>query len=547
MSITEIDQGPGRDALGAVVSYEHGNCSLAASFLNEAVYELMNDKLPKLTTMPVIESPTATLVQPVAVVGLPGLNQSDYGPRPLYLDGLNPIKLVIIEKSPAKRPLRTRLAFVPDITRRFRKKPKIELPQLAALFEDGFLLPLLSFKKTEEEGVCSWVQIGNEPKDETVHGTGDDDRSPGLALIEEVRHIMEKYPTIGIPHLETLIQDQMGKNYIQVSHLFEKRLGSKLYEHFAQNPLSSKGSVMGADVGNMTLTTNEDGEKNNFNVAYSDLTPECIMPDGSRARLSLVNSAENEIEICVITRGNVALTLATLDMKTGSLQLAGESSEISIRKVNFVQTLLQLLGPNVIPKKPSFIDKEEQLLSETWNGISSFLKSQFSRSDGDLDALKRHLAHPDIYPDSTLPVWLSGRLKDSDEVKQRKALNTHYVSILTELGAAEQLQRLRGETSPQHEYLLRRLNSLLGSHTERVIQGVIKETTIDTFKIDVEVRVELRRHAENYEVKVSTRSTTMKEKGLAPVLERIFDSTGALPEGNDAAVINDILDYLTAD
>lgn len=178
------------DLLGASVSAEHGDCSIAADTLSHDVHELMafhrkHSISIKPRVLPLIESPKETLVQPVRVMGPPGLKRPENKMEKVELPGLNPIGLVLIERLPAER---KRLAFVPRLPRRDGGRVA-NWPVLAAFFEDSFLLPLASFKRTEQDGTCSVMQIGNEPRDNTVHGTGLDDRTPSLALVEAVRCI----------------------------------------------------------------------------------------------------------------------------------------------------------------------------------------------------------------------------------------------------------------------------------------------------------------------------------------------------------------------
>ncbi len=546
---TELEQSPGRRLIGGGVSYEHGDCSVAASALNASVGKLMLSSPDKIITVPLIESPDETLHQPVRMVNVPGLNKLSSSETLLTLEGINPVKLAFIERLPAQRPARKRLTFIPKLKRKPDKIPaQPALPQLAALFENGFLLPLLSFKKTEEDGVCSWVQVGNEASDDSVHSTGDDDRTPSLALVEAVRHIIDDYPHAGEnAQLRMLVEAQMAKNKVQVSRFFELRLASLLHEFFTKDKIRYRGSEVLLSSHKLLALTGAEGEGERIaQVSCSDLIPACILEDGSRTSLSIVHSpARNEFEICAITRGDVAVTLATIDLEKGTLQQAQPNQESSFEKDRFIQSLLILLR-NGIPKNSSTRDGEDQEI------INSVLKETYGQTPpaSTVEALKLHMTDSQLYPDGTLPEWLKINARCSSVktmqkvVEARKALNDEIAGILTGLGVSEALEKLRGETSPHYEYMLHRFNALIGSKSRITLEGKMIGTATGSTVVDHDIRVELQRNNGCYEIKIYSRADSMVEKPLLCHLQKIFDASKPMPQNHEAEAINDVLDSL---
>lgn len=312
-----------------------------------------------------------------------------------------------------------------------------------------------------------------------------------------------------------------------MSHFFERALLDQLGVRLAESPKQRTLVWASEEINNQPRTRP---------TTYSELIPETILPDSSRASLIVTDHPEHEVlRLCVCTRGSLAVPIATVDKRDGSVQQVSNEGQALPEKDHFVQTMLALLRRENIYDRHVLGNYETNLLDKV--------------SDPDAhQAAARYLVDPDIYPCPT-QAQCNISVNDHDRLvyaaKARENFQPPTAEIFIKLGAATHLSGLHGETTPQYEHMLGRLDALIGRNNQkRSIEGTIKDILTGTVRVNHTVRVELRRSSDIIEIIIASRSETMTHKERVKTLVKHFKLSSPMPEQPEAEFILAVLDAL---
>ena len=336
-----------RSALGAALSLEF-ECSFVAAEANEAAYQLLDDRhnlraglnngdfyapyCPPFQRVHVLEAESDS--QNAEVIFLKS--------EPITSE--QPVQLALTEtvKTTQKHVVSRKL---------LKRHVKVEFeeekdePILAAVFGD-IVLPLATFAR-RKDGVCSYVQIGSEIKNDNFHVLAADDLTSRNNVIEAIRAVLDSeyadLPSSGNSDALKVKRQQALQTFFNIEFKQNKENLAKAFE--AQLVRKCTEGVR-SDEWRRLAILNDHGETYDEKFNIKKVLASTRFDDDHQVTLVVgrpIEGVNRDIsQLFAVTRGMLALPLAQFNATTGQLIFENKilATDLEMRK----QLVYQLLS-----------------------------------------------------------------------------------------------------------------------------------------------------------------------------------------------------------
>jgi hypothetical protein len=457
-------------------------------------------------------------------------------------------------------------------------------PILGAQIGEDVVVPLASFAHREESRYCSYVQLGSEMADDTVVMTGLDAGTPRHDVVEAIRLAVDRPWIKFSKDIEEWYAKRVDKDasHSQPSTAIEE-IGSALASRLVvvaalQNLLDqqiSKHREFLVDAKEALLVrlcaekfdTNDQTQQINILSEADSSTFEQEMQvapllrntryeNGRRIELVLARAVNqtDQMQILAMTRGDIALPVATLFQESGTLVFENQQWNIpGSRREESVNSLLAR-----VREKPVLADSQWEtpkgyalrgsrnrgthvhstdlvaadycyelgLLRED-EGAASYRQDgcSFTR-----EALENHYRELKLFFSDPDIMGLPFDCEESPPVELALArlpqLHKAQRAILDTMNIAEQITDKLGECTPEEEILAQRLYSMSQHATE--FRAVAKNRDTGKTKADIALEATLSKKASVYDIRIAAKPSTMSNEEFKLFLQYTFDLTQPL-------------------
>jgi hypothetical protein len=294
---------PKLDLLSVAIGAEFNECSIAAAELNKQVYaELDRKGTQQRVLYPIGDDPTRGQRFIIEEYDCYAKTETDA------------FKLALIRPANSLRGRRA-------VMRRAIEKSVDDFgtePQLAAILgcEDAYV-PLASFAR-RKGGTCSYVQLGSEMKDDNFFVTTADEGTSRQDIIETIRRIVAGTVKTDEPFLITslLVSELLGKT-TQLDKAMEAMTVRRIYERAKPKERAT-----------FKILDEKTGKFSQQDAKIHSLFSGLKMDDGRYVNLVLIQDEGANLQLQATTRGDIALTVASLDKAEGTIDLLGLEKDL---------------------------------------------------------------------------------------------------------------------------------------------------------------------------------------------------------------------------
>lgn len=570
------EQSPGRELLGAISSFDYGDCSNAAQALEYRAGTLMRHAMQVLSL-----HETSGIGEPRDTHALAyELPSSGAQNAPIELDlgeGLTPARLLLVSEdlSGAPRLSRAKEQALGRLTTRYRQyeRHKGDGParlgarsashsKLILLLEDTVAVPLAQFRKTEEAGACGYVQIGRGLSDAELHAVPADDTEPTFAQVEAIKALLDGELPANADHMsviKALARDRIREDGAEIDRALEKALIEKVFKHFRDNRKKER-----------LVLAHRSGEGYASEATTATWAEELLLTSGQRVEVKLVHetaASNGELQLCAVVRNDVAIPLARFNQRHGNVELAPDYAKVC-SKQDFIRgmfrqnkvdlragTYLHYVddGYNLVVQEiydSSDREKKDRVLrgvtaKKLWVDTGKYTV----HTQADQTAVNRAFAQPDLYTFNYSlgrngtnlgfqGLWLENKKE------YYRVLSAKYKALP---GLVDTVQAFTGVTTPHYEHLIDRLHWMLDGKQKAQLGGVAKDIKSGKTSIDQDITFEVQRHDNSYAVRVWAKPQARDKEAPVIVAEGLYDPTAPAPNDHKTAiVILDILDLIEA-
>jgi hypothetical protein len=423
------------------------------------------------------------------------------------------------------------------------KKPIIEEtkeandPMLIAIFGKDSYLPLAAFAR--RPGECNYVQITSEIKDENFIVTSLDDGIPRIAIVEAIRTLLDNREEDAGDYREVLtklVEDEIAKKSSLFEAASEAQFIRSAYERVGE-PKLKQLYLLGEE------------EPTAIKARMRTLLPECRLSDGRLARLvlALPEGPDPALQLLAITRGDLALPLASMHKSRGKVEFYNQQDLSEEEHVKMVELLAQRLKqepywtysrPEQLRYKLEDLDYDDRIISAHMGKkyellltkereVSYDLKGSRDRIKEDNEIIRAKLDEfladpsyvPNPYPDSAPLKLALVRLGEREQGRR---------NFVGRFGVEQGLNALLGECDGGEETVIKKIQQL-NSQGEN-FAAVLKNRKINTVRGDVSFKVSIKRNGTDYEVVTFYRFDAMLDADFTifNALSFNFDATKPL-------------------
>jgi hypothetical protein len=515
------------DPLGDLLNVEIGPCSVVASEACKAAHNEFKNASKSANLYPIDTSPPTPI----------RFDYSYLHHKNLSFEGKGVSLAIARPYKSTEQLVKSKLGFI--LPKFETVKEYYDDPRLLAIFVNDMYLELATFAK--RPGECNYVQIGTEIKDDNFTVTTlDDGATSRISIVEAIRALIDEHAskfkdseTKAV--LQKLLDDEMSKREKEFAAAKEAHLARRCHE-FAKAGSKRELHVL------------ESGQSTAQKLMHiSPLISSCQLESGHLVEFSFGLNAENssDLQLLAITRGNLALPLASMSNDDGKVEFNQIDANHSVEKKQLVDGLVKMLNGGGYwsyssPKELKYtleklngidavisehIGKKHILLFEKNSETSSqssriFTQEKLLEITTNIDkflADPEHLSNP--YPDS-MPLKLAIFRYYERQDGQRKFLN--------QFGIKEKLKSTLGESTPEEEAVMSKIQRL--STMGNKFAGVLKDRKIGTVKGDTQFIVYIKNDGTGYELTTHFRWHAMEDRDYDYIdaLSLTFDSKSSL-------------------
>jgi hypothetical protein len=554
------------EELGAIVSLEHADCSIAAA----EAYQLAHQELRSTKDTNEILYAISPDLDPSQRQGgaLEDLYKAfSYNGEVVRLQLLQPkVRKVVSQRQGI---LRKTVELV-------SADPYGDPMLIARIGEDTYL-PLASFALREGSDNCAYVQIGPEMRDDTAVVTSLDENTPRHAIVEAIRSLMEEQHmsdhSIVDPETERIIQTLFSRLIDAQAEIVNKSTELMLVRR-------AFTKINSMTVGKNFNVLTQDHSTYTESMRFVTLMEEVLMDDGRRVDLCLAKPFKQYAEdpylhLFAVARGNIAVPIARMHKETGSIVFQNDAGMSSEQRKAIIDSLLArvrerpVIDPNIFetPENyglrksssgeihPAWRDDEERALNyyDTVSATYFYEKGLLRKDEGALkdgkysksgttewdvnsmyEQFDTYFADPENNPlphADLAPVKLAMSRLPIKQAAER--------SIFNLLDVDKDLRDTFGECYIEEE----RLAAQIAAMTQRgnVFEGVYEKVRTPNTVGDIAVRVTISRSATNYEVKIYAKPQAMTNRDFPkqPQMLLVFDAAGKVIERRDGVNVDE--------
>lgn len=536
---------PKLDLLSLALGTEFNECSISAAELNCSVNEHLDGSAAHLQTLYQIGD-DPTLGRQYVVEYL------DYRLE----NGHDVYSLSLVQQAASHKGVRS---FLERVILRTVDVGGNE-PQLVALRDgqDAFI-PLATFAR-REGGTCSYVQIGDEIREDTLIATTADDGGSRQDLIEQMRALIDDPKSVkhNSPLMLNLLRHELSGKQQQADAAYEAMLVRRVYEQASTWP--DKRDFI-------TIIDEADSTQSELVYIYHTIYDACKLPDGRTVQLDLVLGDDGVVQLLARTRQKLAVSLAAFDSENGTIDFGkfGDKLEPEQRRdINGV--MASLIKQKFTPSDHTFdhfMDRRNGEAAATKELIiARYLNNRglirlFERSDEEVPDVRTHvLTEKQIErrlrdflksPDSRQPFSSEAIYK---YLLTRSIFNDDGKKVCDMFAVDTRLEDLIGETSPAEEELYRKICELRDAGG-KPFPATAQNLRLGKTTGNAEVSVEVQRDGDQYRLLVSGKPTAMPDEKPRIILQLDFNSNQSMfsrqeyTSANAEQKAKDILDILS--
>ncbi len=433
------------------------------------------------------------------------------------------------------------------------KNEIIGKPKLAALIENEILLPLAAFGRTSRKGKCDFVQIGSEMYDDNFYSTVADDETSRFHLIEAFRKLVPNDGAYKSPLdvaernlILNLINHEVGRYQEQFDKAIEGYFIRKCSELINES----------SEAYDLLVVDEQDTLHSQALYAHT-LMPAARTDSGRPISLVIAapDKSPNNMQLLAVSRGNLAIRLATLSKDSNTVDFNRETNELNPDlKRQRIHSLLVLIRQGLVKCGSNSEDKSIEIhrdihdddiraqVAATELGIfkrhgpGDCSKYSLEKIEQAVEAvpfneytvapLELSLLFPGFYefPDTSLTIQYTIR-------EQEKLRNKRQRQILQMLEASSHFDELTGETNIALEALLTKL--YLMKQKGNLFTGVLEDIPIEKTRGDAYLTIELKESDGIYQVIFWGRSNAEAEDDYKEVDRLDVNITCPLQSNNE--------------
>jgi hypothetical protein len=556
------------DELGARVSLEYADCSIAAAEANKAAHEIITSRNNLVhsnrTSYYLIskdKGPNDAQVLDAVVLGKT-LNH-DY----------EAVSLVVIQYHSSYTVTKKK-----GILRRAVKLITSESegdPILAARIGEDSYLPLASFSQREENDHCAYVQIGSEMADETVVMTPLDEDTSRHDIVESIRNLFNETNLI---RSRSVIQDEKSRQILQklfdellLTHAeqtassSEAMLVRRSFEKVRENTKAKKLNILSANGSTFTQ-----------DLWVASLLESVQLSDSRVMDLMLAEESKDlkndqYVQLLAVTRGSVALPIAKMYKETGTVVFDtdksdsnGDARQLIINELLARVRGLPIVDPNsyttpanyglrkryspteiepdwrkIDQNKLNYYDticatyfyekgllrKDEGALKNGRYDTSGMTKMGVDRIYADFDAYFKDPEYTEIPNSNLAPVRLALSRLPLKRQAEQDFLNLFEVEA--------SLKSKLGDTSIEEERLALQIDKMLLKSNQFL--GLIEEVNTGNTKGDIEIKATIENTGTKYRVNIYAKPRAMLNQAFSatPQMQLYFDASRPMFNRNE--------------
>lgn len=353
---------------------EHGDCSIVSAQANQSARNFLDSEHSGRFTrqlFPICE-PEQNLYSLSDVVTMQQ--------RPLILSSGEKVQLALIRPAieAERSPVVSALSVAKKSLHGFRKKNRVQntlphsnglpavaaleaerAPRLVGLIGDDIYVPLASFVKKDEPGLCNFIQLGGEMEDDNYFTTPRDERTSRLQLIRILQNLIEG-KSIPVPTaydrddyeekqtggkfdhdiLLDFVEGEYEKYTNQLLAKKEGQLVRKAVKKFNASIHTAKKTEL-----NVLDVSGEIGDAQPQTIDMVGLTRRATLASGRSVQLALgwQNDAQ-DLTLYSLSRQRTALPIARLLPDSMQVEFLVDEPDESSDRLQFANEILRILS-----------------------------------------------------------------------------------------------------------------------------------------------------------------------------------------------------------
>ncbi|HSW75042.1 MAG TPA: hypothetical protein VLG16_04200 [Candidatus Saccharimonadales bacterium] len=428
-------------------------------------------------------------------------------------------------------------------------------PLLAVYFGDT-VLPIASFARREEGGMCSYVQLGLEMEDgltdDDLYATTTDDATPRFEIIEALRKLVDD--TIANSHFGTvkpqdiaIVQAFIDRQAIvrgeSVAKAYEAQLVRRCYEKV------EKGKQLRLNV------LEEDAVITPADHQVTPIIAPVVQEDGRLVSLVMARDTQSEgalsdsLKLYALTRGDIAVPVASLSRTFGTVDFQHEGQLTVDDRAKLLRDLLYTVRDRAEANTPKiddafYVQSEktpyDMLIKDTL--VSQGLLDRHARFDNFDDKARRPgLTRPDAkyyemtkrilpllgryfaYPDLNLPAHIADSAPLKVAAQTLVISHTRNRNLLSRLPISDLLSERLGDVRKCDEIFMHYVTAAQNATQE--LQANLHNQPIGKTKADVTIKIELDQQGTLYNLTLLGRPKAMENEPMKSLLNVVFDSS----------------------
>lgn len=202
---------------------------------------------------------------------------------------------------------------------------------LAAVIDNFVCLPLAGFER-RETGTCHFVQLGSEMEDDAYFTTILDEKTSRFDYVQQILEVLQ-HSLVNRRDGHSLDRDEVGLIEKLAAHEAQRRQDELLDAKAAHLVQSAYFKALYAkERATIQVIDQAEGTFESQPVNYQEIGFRSVLDDGRIIRLAIATDpgwTENDpIELLALTRGELALPLATFQRTDGSIIFHGQAGEV---------------------------------------------------------------------------------------------------------------------------------------------------------------------------------------------------------------------------